>query len=202
VDDPTPQPPTRRYTLEGERVALATLRREDVPTMHAWFSDLEYSALLGQSGFAPTVEDEGAWFEANAKASQSQVQFGIFERVTGRHVGNCGLFDIGRNGTATLGIGLGEPDARGRGYGTEAVRLLVEYGMFFRDLFSIKLECASINEPGLRAYLKAGFREVGRLRGAFLVGNERCDRVIMDITRDEVDLSRMRGTVGLLGTRT
>jgi RimJ/RimL family protein N-acetyltransferase len=101
------------------------------------------------------------------------------------------------NGLATLGIGIGEPECWGKGYGTESVKLLVEYGMFFLNLHNIKLEVFGFNPRAIRAYEKAGFSLVGRRRAAYVLGGQRYDDVIMDITRDEVDLSRMRAVMGL-----
>jgi len=190
----------RSCVLEGTLVGLAKLRREDIPTMTRWFQNLEYSAYLGTFGFAATVEDETAWFERNAIFQPNEaVQFAIIELATGQHVGNCGLFDIHRpSDTATLGIGIGEPTCWGKGFGTEAVRLLVEYGMFFLNLWHIKLFHTAWNERGHRAYQKAGFREVGRLTKSIRLGHERFDEVIMEITRDDVDLSRIRAKLRLL----
>jgi RimJ/RimL family protein N-acetyltransferase len=145
------------------------------------------------------LEDETEWFERNTKHSDSSVQFGIFENASRQHIGNCGLFDINpAMGSGTLGIGIGEPEFWGRGFGQEAVRLLVEYGMYFRNLHSIRLNYFSFNARAGKAYTKAGFREVGRIREAVVLGGERFDEVIMDITRPEVDLTRMREKLRLL----
>ena len=188
----------RPLALRGEKVGLASLRREDVALFHRWFQDLEMTVYLGRSGFVATLEDENAWYESQARRSDEQVQFTIVELSSQRPVGNVGLFNIRPTGTATLGIAIGEPEARGKGYGSEAVRLMVEYGMFFRNLHNVMLEFVSFNERGRRAYERAGFREVGRLRGFHLMGGERYDKVIMDITREEVDLGRMRALVPML----
>jgi RimJ/RimL family protein N-acetyltransferase len=75
---------------------------------------------------------------------------------------------------------------------------MVEYGFFFLNLYNIRLGVFEYNERGRRAYLKAGFREVGRFRGTRIVGGKRYDDVWMDIVRDEVDLSRMRKLVPLV----
>ena len=69
--------------------------------------------------------------------------------------------------------------------------------MHFKNLYNIKLEYYDFNLRGARAYEKAGFRFAGRRRGALQIGGERFDDITMDITRDEVDLSRMRAVMGL-----
>jgi RimJ/RimL family protein N-acetyltransferase len=192
----------RKLVLKSERLGFVTLIREDIPTMTAWFQNLEYGAYLMGSGHRPlTLEAETKWFEENATPSQSLVCFGILELETQRLIGTCSLMDINLvNGIATLGIGIGEPECLGKGYGTEAVKLLVEYGMFFLNLHNIKLEVFGFNPRAMRAYEKAGFSLVGRRRAAYVLGGERYDDIIMDITRDEVDPSRMRAVMGLHNT--
>jgi RimJ/RimL family protein N-acetyltransferase len=179
--------------VPGERVSLAGLRREDIPTMARWLQNLEYSAYMSSFGRFYSLEDETELYERNAKHNDSRVQFGIFENTSRQHIGNCGLFEINLGmGSATLWIGIGEPEFWGRGFGTEAVRLLVEYGMYFRNLHSIRLFYFSFNARAGKAYTKAGFRET------VVLGGERFDEVIMDITRPEVDLTRMREKLRLL----
>jgi RimJ/RimL family protein N-acetyltransferase len=166
-----------------------------------WFLNLEMTTYL-RFGFVGSRQDEQDWFEASVKYRSDRVEFAILERSTGHLIGSCGLFDIQTNNKATLGIAIADPKFWNKGFGTDATRLLVEYGMFFRNLHHIKLEYVDFNARGRRAYEKAGFREAGRLRGCVLVGGERYDEVIMDITRDDVDLSRMRSMIGLLPDKT
>ena len=188
----------RRCVLEAEQIGFAVLRREDIPAMTKWFENFEYSSYLGMLGRLVTLEDETGWFERHASQNDLNVTFGILELETSRLIGTCSLMDINhQRQTATLGIGIGETDCWNKGYGMRAVRLLVEYGMYFKNLYNIKLEYYDFNLRGARAYEKAGFRFAGRRRGALQIGGERFDDITMDITRDEVDLSRMRAVMGL-----
>lgn len=189
----------RLPVVSGDRVYLSTLQRSDLPHYVRWFNNLEYTTYLGSVGFAATAEDEDAWYERASKRSNTQVTFAIMLRETHQPIGNVSLMDIShRHGTATLGIGIGEPTAWGQGYGSEAVRLMVEYGFYFHNLWNVQLWHIAFNERGHRAYLNAGFREVGRVRGGMALGGKRYDNVLMDITRDDVDLSTMRSLIKLL----
>jgi RimJ/RimL family protein N-acetyltransferase len=162
----------RKLVLKSERLGFVTLIREDVPTMTAWFQNLEYGVYLrGASNRPFTLEAETKWFEEKATPSQTLITFSILELETKRLIGTCSLMDINSvNATATLGIGIGETDCLGKGYGTEAVKLMVEYGMFFLNLYNIKLEVFGFNPRAIRAYEKAGFSLVGRRRAAYLLG--------------------------------
>lgn len=194
--------PTERIEIvPGKRIYFTTLLKEDVPLVTRWFSNLELTTYLAQPGAFYSIEQEQAWFDGLTK-QRDQVTFGIVVRETEQLIGNVSLMHIDhRRGTAELGIAIGEPAAWGQGYGTEAVRLMAEYGCFFQGLYNICLWFVAFNERGQRAYLKAGFREAGRRRKVFELGGERYDIVLMDVLRDELDLSRMQSMIGLLGDR-
>lgn len=191
--------PTLHPVLTGEKVVLARLRREDVPEMARYFANLELTTYLGAFGAAFSLQDEEAYFESVSKSSPEQVTFGIYVRETERFIGGLDLRGINhRHGTAELGISVHSPDHWGGGYGSEAVGLMVEYGMYFLGLYNIQLNVFAYNVRGIRAYEKVGFREIGRRTGAVRLGQERFDSVLMEITADRVDTARMRGLVRLL----
>jgi RimJ/RimL family protein N-acetyltransferase len=90
-----------------------------------------------------------------------------------------------RSGTAELGIGIGDRDYWGRGYGREAVSLLVDYGFRMHNLRKIWLTAHGSNERAIRSYLAAGFVEEGRQREQTWSGGRYEDLVLMAIFRDE-----------------
>jgi len=189
----------RPYVLKGKLIGLKALHREDAAAATPLFQNLEMITYLSKRGLRPeTVESELAWFEKALKNEPDMVHFSIFELKRQRYIGGVGLFGISPMNHATLGICIADPSCWGKGYGTEATRLMVEYGFFFLNLYNIRLHVFGYNERGRRAYVRAGFREVGRLRGTIVVGGRRYDEIIMDITRDEVDLSRMLKLVPLV----
>jgi RimJ/RimL family protein N-acetyltransferase len=112
-------------------------------------------------------------------------------------IGFGGLFDISRALTATLFVGIGERPLWSMGYGTEATRLICEYGFFFRNLHSIKVEVNGYNRRALRVYERLGFRLVGRLCGAILLSGSRHDQVLMDLLRDEFPLQHVAAFASL-----
>jgi RimJ/RimL family protein N-acetyltransferase len=88
-------------------------------------------------------------------------------------------------------VGIGEARLRGRGYGTEACRLICEYGFFFRNLYSTKVEVHGYNHTALRLCERLGFKVVGHLRGANLLNNRHYDEIIMDLVRSEFELKHV-----------
>lgn len=158
--------------------------------MTRWYADLETNAYLGRPGSFMTADDQD-WFNRQAK-NQSMRNFGITVKESGALVGGVSLVHLSHlHQTAELAICIGERDARSRGYGTEAVRLTVQYGFGFLSLYSIYLWYASFNQRGHQAYIKAGFKEAGRIRGGNRLNGERYDSVLMEITRDDVSKNRV-----------
>jgi len=125
------------------------------------------------------------------------VEFAVLLLATGQLIGFGGLFDISRAMTATLFVGIGERDHWGQGLGTEATRLICEYGFFFRSLYSIKVEVNGYNRRAIRVYERLGFKPVGRLRGAIVMNGSRYDQIIMDLLRHELTLEHVARFQGL-----
>lgn len=191
----------RHEILSGEQIFLAALAPDDFAQLARWAGHREFAAHLGD--LSPSAADSpGAprqeWFAniaSPAAYARSQpanrAAFAVLERP-GAFVGMVALYAIDqRRRAATLGVAL-SPEHWGRGYGTEAVRLMVEYGFYQLQLASVNLTFVDCNERGRRAYRRAGFREIGRRAG------RRYDTVMMHITSDEVDLTRIRAMLPLL----
>src|SRR3712207_3748365 len=105
----------------GERVALGPLRRDLLPLYGRWINDFSTIRMRGLPPGPVTAEKEEAWYEGRAKPENDKdAMFTIYERKTLRPVGNTGLHGIDhRNRSASFGIFIGEPECRGKGYGTE-----------------------------------------------------------------------------------
>jgi diamine N-acetyltransferase len=166
----------------GERVALGPLRRDLLPAYQRWSNDLAAADRLGSLPRPVTLEGQTAWYDQEA----SRITFTIYERAAWRAIGGCSLNEVDhRQGTANLVILIGEADARGQGYGTEAVRLLLDVAFTALGLHSVMLGVYEFNRAGRRAYQKAGFRECGRRRQARVMGGRRWDEIFMDCLATE-----------------
>jgi RimJ/RimL family protein N-acetyltransferase len=108
-------------------------------------------------------------------------------------VGNIKLWGARpKDRCATLGIALGR-EYIGRGYGTDAVRVIVDYGFREVGLHRIQLGVAPFNPAGIRAYEKAGFVEEGRYRESVLHDGRWYDEVLMSILDHEWAARRSSG---------
>jgi len=166
--------------IEGELVALGPLRRDLIPLYQRWIDDLSTLRTLDLPPLPITLEQEQRWYEG-AGATDDHTPFTIYERATWAPIGTTDLRGINhRRGTAEFGIMIGEPSARGKGYGTETARLMLDYAFTVLGLRNVTLRTAEFNFAGRRAYEKAGYREFGRRRQCRPMGGHLWDDVYMD----------------------
>jgi len=166
------------YTVVGALVALGPLHRGLIDLWVRWLNDPETTRTLGNVGVF-TREMEERYFDQRA-ADASSTEFAIYGRATSRPIGSTGLKEINlRTGSATFGIMIGDPAYRNRGFGTEATRLVLDYAFHALGLHNVLLNVFSHNPRGKRAYEKAGFKEIGRRRESYRLGQRRYDTVIM-----------------------
>ncbi len=174
--------------ISGSRVVLTPACRDDVPTYLHWITDPELNVFLLDYGKVSTLEQEYAWYdEVAAKSGNRLVQMDIRLPENQKLIGNCGLMDINhKEGTAEVGILIGEKGYLSKGYGSEALYLLCRYGFDKQNLHSILLRHLSINARGDKAYRKIGFREFGCFRESVVRDRMRYDMVYMDLLESEL----------------
>jgi hypothetical protein len=105
-----------------------------------------------------------------------------------RAIGTAGLHGIDEvNGSAEFGIAIGEKDEWDKGYGTDALRAICDYGFGALRLERVSLMVYAGNARGRRAYEKAGFTMEGTLRHAHFAGGSHEDVHVMSLLRGEWD---------------
>ena len=171
--------------VEGQLVALGPHRRDHIPIYQGWINDFETVRTLKLPPGPMTAEQETAWYDT-ISASASIAPFVIYERSTWRPVGGTGLHEIDfRHRSASFGIMIGAAECRGKGYGTEATRLTLDYGFTALGLHSVMLTVYAFNLAGQRTYAKAGFKEIGRRRECRWMGGRLWDEIYMDCLATE-----------------
>lgn len=175
-------------SLRGERVGLTALRESDVEILLDWINDRDLVQL--SAPYRPVDErDHRRWFDSIRARSDVEI-FGIRTLAGDELIGTCQLLHIDPvHRTAELQIRIARPEARGRGFGTEALGLLLAHA--FRDLglHRVQLHVLSSNHVALCTYEGVGFEREGLLREAAWIDNERVDLVIMGILRDRFEPS-------------
>ncbi len=178
--------------IEGDLVALGPLRRDLLPIYQRWVNDFGTTRTLDLPPRPMTMEKELDWYDRQSK-TEDDVPFTIYERETLRPIGNTGLHGVDhRNRSATFGILIGEPECRGKGYGTEATRLMLDYAFTALGLHNVMLTVFEFNPAGIRAYEKAGFKAIGRRRKCRMMGGKLWDEVHMDCLSSEFESPVLR----------
>ncbi len=177
--------------LRGEKVTLRGITREDLPRLWRFNNDLEVELAGGGDPPMPqALERLVADFEREtAKGGRDGATFAI--EADGKCIGGCGLSnfdDLAR--TCELGIGIGDKDYWGRGYGRDAVTALLDYAFRLRNVRKVWLRVWGNNERAIRAYRACGFAEEGRLRAHVWSDGAYHDLVYMGVLRDEWSAAR------------
>ena len=165
-------------TLTGERVVLRPFIADDIPVMQALLDDPELRLLTGSADL--TFGDVTEWY-ATRNEQTDRLDLAVTDRQTGECVGEAVLNEWSpANLSCSFRIAIG-PAGRGRGLGTEAVRLIVGYGFEQLGLHRISLEVYAFNPRARHVYEKIGFVEEGVLRDALRHNGEWVDAAVMSI---------------------
>jgi RimJ/RimL family protein N-acetyltransferase len=172
--------------IQHGRVYLRPAERADLPQFVAWLNDWRTTRTLGLR--APlSLALEERWFDGMVeRQGNTDYMFVACLLEDDRAIGSCGLHEVDlANGSAGLGIGIGGPDDRGRGLGTEILHALVGFGFDFLRLERIWLDVYETN-PGARGvYERVGFVYEGTLRHAIYREGRYLDVIRMSILADE-----------------
>ena len=171
----------------AETVRLRAIERQDLPLFVAWLNDPEVRQNLLVNIPLSQAQEDG-WFERTLTRSLEEQPLGIEVRTPEgwRLVGNCSFFDLDwRNRCCEIGIFIGVKEFWGRGYGTQVMRLMLNYGFNTLNLNRVYLRVYESNPRGIRCYEKAGFRHEGRLRQAIFQDGHYIDLLMMSVIRSE-----------------
>ncbi len=173
------------FVIKGKSVILRPLSLKDAPNFCFWLSDMEVTKFLGMyEAKSPSLKEEKEWIKKKQK-SKKDVVFSIVADGS-IHIGTVSLIKIDKfNKKAEFGIMVGDKKYWGQGYGTEAGRLMVDYGFRKLKLNRIYLRYIAYNIRGEKSYKKIGFRPEGKSRQNIFRDSYFHDEFMMGILRSE-----------------
>jgi RimJ/RimL family protein N-acetyltransferase len=180
--------------LVGERVRLRGVRDDDLATLAKWEMDPGRTATLSSRVVSPSEASAKEFIAKSSANDKDDLGFAI-ETLDDPPllVGFAGLWGARpKDRCAEFGIALGR-EYIGRGYGSDATRVMVGYGFRELGLHRIQLGVVAFNLAGIRAYQKAGFIEEGRRRESVLHDGRWYDDVLMSILDHEWAARRSAG---------
>ncbi|MAF13388.1 MAG: GNAT family N-acetyltransferase [Parcubacteria group bacterium] len=172
-------------TLKGDNIILRPLSLKDAPNFCKWLKDQEVAKFLGiYDQPVPTLKEERQWIKDHQKDKET-LDLAI-ETKEGVHIGSIALRDLRSNSNrATFGIMIGDKKYWGQGLGTEAAKLVIEYGFKKLKLHRIYLQHLAYNIRGHKSYKKVGFRKEGEFRDQVLRDGHYHNVIWMGILKNE-----------------
>ena len=168
--------PARRDGTEPQiahgAVYLRAAERSDIPLFVRWMNDWRTTRTLALRAPMSMASEEG-WYERMlADQGKGGYHFVACRLEDDRPLGTIGLFELDVvNGSAGLGISIGDPADRDKGYGTDALRALLAFGFGQLRLERIWLDVYDGNPGARHVYERVGFVHEGvRRRAAFREG--------------------------------
>ena len=174
--------------FKGQLVRLSGIEPEELSKgFSRWSRDSEFKRLLdfdpARMHSAKATKD---WMEKHMEAEKDIFWFSIRTLDDDRLLGDVELAVINWGSRdAFVGLGIGERDFWGKGYGTEAMQLILRYAFLELNLRRVTLNVFEYNERAIRSYEKAGFRLEGRQRQMMQREGRRWDILYMGILKEE-----------------
>lgn len=160
--------------LKGNFVNLRMAEKEDIPLIMEWRKNPQYYDIYQNS---PTISKE-----AVEKIMFEHTIFFMIEKKDGTKIGHINSWM--RDRMMEIGYAI-VPDERGKGYGTEAIKITVDYLFLNKDIFRIQVSVDTRNKPAQKVLEKAGFTREGTMRKSSYVGGEYRDMYLYSILKDE-----------------
>ncbi len=170
----------------GKLVRLAAHDPEKEAAMvAAWYKDTSYSRLLSVEPVLPP-RSTTAREMLERLPKPTSFHFGIRTLTDDKLIGFVSLFRVTfMHGDGFVGIGIGDVESRGKGYGTDALRVLLRFAFQELNLHRVSLDAVATNARAIRSYEKGGFVLEGQTRGTEFRGGVRDNVVAMGVLKRE-----------------
>ncbi len=175
----------------GERVRLTALRPDDVATVTRWYDDGDFARMFQSSPAFPRSEAAiRRWIEDASRSSDHAYAFAIRLLYSDDMIGYIEIDEIRWNHrSAWLAIGIGDAAHRGKGYGYEAMLLVLRFVFHEINLHRVQLNVFSYNAHAQRLYERLGFQREGVWREALLRDGVYHDLILYGLLAHEWEAS-------------
>ena len=168
----------------GKKVKLRELRPQDLPDIMEYVNDYDTYSTFTDSVPRPKTEAfQTCWMEGSTR--EDLLTFAIADIETGEFAGTIQLREINHRARRSLFSIILKPGAQGKGYGTDALRVLLRFAFDEMNLHKITLLVYENNESGRRLYEKVGFQYEGTLRQQIYRQGEYHNQLVYSILSSE-----------------
>lgn len=168
--------------LRGEHIDLCVLRTDEeaINLYTKWMNDENISIWIHHNDTLDYYNNELEW--ATQKRNRNENYWCIIEKETGNLIGTCDCNGV-RN--VSIGICIGEFNGRNKGYGTEAIKLMLKFIFEEKNAHRAQLRVVADNLRAYNCYKKLGFTEYGRERESCYYHGKYVDLIEMDMLKKE-----------------
>lgn len=172
--------------IKGKKIILRPFRSEDADALWDSMGNEEFNKLTGTQGTFSREQIDGYVTKQNDPNDDSRASFIMALPDDSRAVGEVVINEIDHdNRNGNIRISLFSGNDVNKGYGTEAMCLMVDYGFKQLNLHRISLTVYAFNQRAIRAYEKVGFKREGVERDVLYWDGEYIDGIIMSILEHE-----------------
>lgn len=170
----------------GKKVCLRAYKPEDIELATKYINDKELKKLLVTTiPFPMTLWEEEEWIKSQKSNNQGIYNFAIEDIKTGKYIGGCGIQSVNwLSRVAIVGIMIGDKDYLGKGYGTDSMKILIDFIFNEMNINKIRLGTFSFNKRAIKSYEKCGFKVEGVLKNEIFKEGKYYDEIIMSLFRD------------------
>lgn len=173
--------------FRGQLVHLVALYPEkDAEIAAKWSQDSEFLRYFDTAPARPSLSRNAREWMEQAGSKDNEFPFLVRTLADDRAIGYVGLEDVSwSNGDAFVGIGLGDRNDWGKGFGTDAMRVILRYAFSELNLWRVSLNVFEYNPRAIRSYEKIGFTVEGHCRKFLNRDGRRWDLIYMGILKEE-----------------
>lgn len=170
----------------GSKVLLRYYKKEDAKKAHKYINDYEISKFLANDAIFPLSLEEEEKFIMSNSSNDLNYNFAIEDKSNAEYIGGCGINDVDpKNRHCTIGVFIGDKNLWGKGYGTDALEILISFIFNELNLEKIKLSVYSFNDRALKCYKALGFEEEGVLKKEVFREGKYHDIILMAMFRED-----------------
>ena len=172
--------------LKGKKIILRSYEKEDIEKAHEYINNYELMKFLNPSFILPrSLKSEEEYINSIDKDPDKSFSFAI-DTLKGKYIGGCGYFNVNRkNGTCYIGIFIGDKNYWGKGYGTDANKVLLNYLFNEFNIRKVLLNVFAYNKRAIKSYEKLGFKIEGTLVDNIYRDGKYYDEIIMALFKND-----------------
>lgn len=171
----------------GKLVRLREYNKEDAKLAQKYINEPSVKKNLTPSvPFLICEWEEEKWVQSNSAFSTSNYSFAIETLNDSKYIGGCGINTINwLSRTSEIGIFIGDTNYQSKGYGSDALKILIKFIFNQMNIRKIKLNVYDFNERAIRCYKKLGFKVEGTLRDELFRDGKYYDIIQMGLFKEE-----------------